>query len=203
METTQVPTKKPRQNPKPSSFHLSLKPVSGVLLPAGCVLPHAHSSCQGGSSFSGCLQRENTLLSGVPKESVMSGPWICPSSLRTCFTEVCKVPWAVSAVILLPFQGNLATSFVSTQKESLDYSLFLKTPFQFQIPFVTGFVLKCSHSHGHIFPDVPAGLYSFILSLPLALCSASYRLFFFPGLWTHASPACGLKPSLFLLFIFF
>lgn len=106
METTQVPTKKPRQKPKPSSFRLSLKPVSGVLLPAGCVLPHAHSSCQGGSSFSGCLQRENTLLSGVPKESVMSGPWICPSSLRTCFTEVCKVPWAVSAVILLPFQGQ-------------------------------------------------------------------------------------------------
>lgn len=189
METTQVPPKNPRQNPKPSSWCLSPKPVSGVSLPAGCALPHAHSSCQGGSSFSGWLQRENTLLAGVPKESVMSGPWICPSSLRTWFIEVCKVPWAVSAVILLPFQWESSSLICLNMKGITGLFFFLTSTFQFQIPFVTGFVLKCSHSHRPVFPGAPPGLFSFVLSpLQCFLQPLLLSMFMFPWPLTSSHP---------------
>lgn len=142
METTQVPPKNPRQNPKLSSSCLSPKPVLGISLPAGCALPHAHSICQGGSSFSGWLQRENTLLAGVPKESVMSGPWICPSSLRTWFTELCKVPWAVSAVILLPFQWESSSLICLNMKGITGLFFFLTSTFSIPDPLCYSICLK-------------------------------------------------------------
>lgn len=200
METTQTPTKEPTQNSKSSSLCLSLKLVSAASLPAGCPPPHAHSTCQGEPCFCECLWRDNTLLAAVPKVSVMSGPWICPSSFRTCFVQVYKVPSTVSAVILPSFQWESGSLICLNVKEITElFSLPVRLLFSCRSPFVTGwwFVLKHPHSHRPIFPGAPASFCPF--PLPFAAPPAASLPPQVPGLmlpWSLTSS----HPHLLFLF---
>lgn len=203
METTQTPTKEPIQNSKSSSLCLSLKLVSAASLPAGCPPPHAHSTCQGKPCFCECLWRDNTLLAAVPKVSVMSGPWICPFSLRTCFVQVYKVP---AAVILPSFQWETGSLICLNVKEITELSsLPVRLLFSCRSPFVTGwwFVLKHPHSHRPIFPGAPASFCPFPLQLllqPLLLCRFLDSCF--PGPWPRAIHISSFRSLLGLVFPF-
>lgn len=163
------------QTQSPYKIPSSLPHVSAVLPPAGCVPPRAHSGCQGEPSVCGCLQRDNTVLATLPKVSVMSGPWIRLSSLRTCFAEVCISVQHLRSCFF-HFSGNLAPSFVSTWEESLGYSL----PPSGSLSVPDSLCNRAMFSlKAHTDPSFPVllGVSSLILSLPFPLCSSSCSLF--------------------------